>query len=115
MFYILSPLFSLINLIAVFQSIYIFDTLAEIIRNSISYYYHSLFDENIEPFSIDKFNQTYNFYNRLLTRTLNEPFDFNLMMFMAFLGDVLLKAKGLTFTIILFGIIINGRAFLLQK
>ena len=113
MFYILSPLFSLINLIAVFQSIYIFDTLAEIIRNSISYYYHSLFDENIEPFSIDKFNQTYNFYNRLLTRTLNEPFDFNLMMFMAFLGDALLKAKGLTFTIILFGIIINGIAFLL--
>ena len=113
MFYILSPLFSLINLIAVFQSIYIFDTLAEIIRNSISYYYHSLFDENIEPFSIDKFNQTYNFYNRLLARTLNEPFDFNLMMFMAFLGDALLKAKGLTFTIILFGIIINGIAFLL--
>ena len=111
MFYILSPLFSLINLIAIFQSIHVLNTLYEIIVNSIYYYISSLRNEKQEPFSIEKFNETYYFYNRLLTRTLSESFDFNLMMLMAFLGDALLKAKGLTFTIIILGVIVNGISF----
>ena len=113
MFYILSPLFSLINLIAIFQGIHILNTLGEIIWNSISYYYDSLRGKEHDTFSIEEFNDTYNFYDRLMTRTLNETFDFNLMMLMSFLGEALLKAKGLTFTILIFGIAVNGISFFL--
>ena len=113
MFYILSPLFSMINLIAIFQSIYIMSTLSEIILNTIPYFIKSLRNAPQPQFSIEDFNENYNFYDILMTRTLNEPFDFNLMLFMAFLGDALLKAKGLTFTLGIFCLLINGIAFIL--
>lgn len=48
-----------------------------------------------------------------MTRSLNDPFDFNLMLFMAFLGDALLKARGLTCTLIIFCVLINSVAFIL--
>ena len=113
MFYILSPLFSTINLIAIFQSIYIMSTLFEVIVNTVPFFIKSLRNDPQSPFSIDDFNEKYNFYDKLMTRTLNEPFDFNLMLFMAFLGNALLKAKGLTFTLGIFCILINGAAFVL--
>ena len=113
MFYILSPLFSMINLVAIFQSIYIMSTLSEVIANTVPFFIRSLRNDPQSPFSIDDFNEKYNFYDKLMTRTLNEPFDFNLMLFMAFLGDALLKAKGLTFTLVIFCIFINGAAFVL--
>jgi hypothetical protein len=113
MFYILSPLFSMINLVAIFQSIYIMSTLSEVIVNTVPFFIRSLRNDPQSPFSIDDFNEKYNFYDKLMTRTLNEPFDFNLMLFMAFLGNALLKAKGLTFTLGIFCILINGAAFVL--
>ena len=113
MFYILSPLFSMINLIAIFQSIFIMSTLFEVIVNTVPFFIRSLRNDPQSPFSIVDFNEKYNFYDKLMTRTLNEPFDFNLMLFMAFLGDALLKAKGLTFTLGIFCILINGAAFVL--
>ena len=113
MFYVLSPLFSMINLIAIFQSIHMLKTLFEIIKNSISYYIASFKNEEKETFSIETFNDTYNFYNILLKRTLEESFDFNLMMLTSFLGEILFKARGLTFTIGIFNILINGASFFL--
>ena len=88
-------------------------TLFEVIVNTVPFFIKSLRNDPQSPFSIDDFNEKYNFYDKLMTRTLNEPFDFNLMLFMAFLGNALLKAKGLTFTLGIFCILINGAAFVL--
>jgi len=113
MFYLISPLFSIFNLFAIFQSIYIMGTLTEVIGNSVSYYIKYFRNEKQNPFSIENFNDTYNIYYILLNKTLNDSLDFNLMMFLAFLGDILLKSKGFTFSIVIFCVLINGFSFYL--
>ena len=89
------------------------NTLSTIITNAFSFYINSINNKNIERLSINEFNKKYNLYNLLLTQTLNEPFDFNLMMIMAFLGDALLNGIGFAFSSVILGIILNGFSILL--
>ena len=95
MFYFVSPLFCIINLMGVFQSISILKIIAEILKNSIKNYFKSLFKPfQIESFSINDYIKEYEYYSMLNNDTKKETFDFSLTMFMAFLGDAFLKAKG---------------------
>ena len=104
MYYIISPLFSIINLVGVFESISILKILFQVIKNAIRHYYISLMQEteNITKFSVNKFNDQYNFYNLFFEDSKRETFDFNLMMFCAFLGDILLKSRGFRISISIF-------------
>ena len=115
MFYIISPLFGIINLIGIFESISIMNVMFQILKNSIVIKFKSLFKKDpseIELFSINDFNSNYNFYNMFYEDTKHESFDFNLMMFTAFLGDILLRSRGFRISIAVFGVL-NGLAIFL--
>ena len=92
----ISPVFIIINLIGIFESISIMNNVFQILKNSVVIYFKSLTTdkEKIEKFSINDINNNYNFFNLLLQNSKNDTFDFNLMMFMAFLGDICIKSKG---------------------
>ena len=96
MFYIISPLFGIINLIGIFESITIMKVIFKVVKNSIVVYFNSLKKDQSgnEPFSIDDFNNQYNFYHLFFSDIKKESFDFNLMMFTGFLGDIILKSTG---------------------
>ena len=114
MFYIVSPSFSIINLIGIFESISIMNIIFQILKNAIISYFNSMRkDKNeITSFSIDDFNKKYNFYNMFFDQIKKDPFDFNLMMFTAFLGDILLKLYNFIFPTVIFAIV-NSISFLL--
>ena len=115
MYYIISPLFSIINLIGIFESISIMKIIFQIIKNAVVNYYIALMneEENITKFSINDFNEQYNFYNLFFEDTKMETFDFNLMMLSAFLGDILLKSRGFRISISVFAFLILGAIFLI--
>jgi len=104
MFYIIAPAFSIINLVGVFQSISVMKILFQIIKNALYNYYISMIKEQnqIEKYSVNLFREKYEFYHMLNIDTKKEAFDFNLMMFMAFLGDILLRARGFRISISVF-------------
>ena len=103
MYYIIAPVFSIINLIGVFQSISIMKVIFQILKNALYNIYISWTSSNVEPFSINKYMEQYDFYKMLNNDTKKESFDFNLMMFMAFLGDILLKSRGFRISTSIFG------------
>ena len=107
MFYIIASAFSIINLVGGFQSISIMKILFQIIKNALYNYYISITtDQNqIELYSINLFREKYEFYHMLNIDTKKEAFDFNLMMFMAFLGDILLKSRGFRISASVFAVI----------
>ena len=90
MFYVISPIFGIINLIGIFETITMMNILFEILKNAIVAYYYStqLESYQITKFSLNDFHKKYNFYNMFFEDTKKESFDFNLMMFTAFLGDI---------------------------
>ena len=96
MFYIVSPLFGIINLIAIFESLSIMKILWEILKNAITVYFKSLGEEDdkITKFSIYDFNNKYNYYFMFFEGAKKDSFDFNLVMFTAFLGDLLMQSRG---------------------
>ena len=59
MYYIISPLFSIINLIGIFESISIMKIIFQIIKNAVVNYYIALMneEENITKFSVNDFNE----------------------------------------------------------
>ena len=85
MFYVISPLFGIINLIGIFESITMMNTIFQILKNSVIIYANS-FLKDYEPktFSINDFNSKYNFYHIFFEDTKKESFDFNLMMFILY-------------------------------
>ena len=103
----MSPAFIIVNLIGVFESISIMNVIFETLKNSVSIYFNSLGKdkEEIEKFSINDINNNYNFYNLLLKNSKNDTFDFNLMMLMAFLGDICFKSLGFIASTSIFGVI----------
>ena len=107
MFYVISPIFGIINLIGIFETITMMNILFEILKNAIVAYYYStqLESYQITKFSLNDFHKKYNFYNMFFEDTKKESFDFNLMMFTAFLGDILLKARGFRVSIFIFSLI----------
>ena len=96
MFYFVSPVFCIINLMGVFQSISMLKIIAEILKNALMNYFKSLMNESkdIKKFSLNDYIKQYEYYSMFNNDTKKEAFDFNLTMFMAFLGDAFLKAKG---------------------
>ena len=107
MFYIVSPLFGIINLIAIFESISIMKILWQILKNAIVVYFNSLGEEDdkITKFSIYDFNNKYNYYFMFFEGAKKDSFDFNLVMFTAFLGDLLMQSRGFRVSTAVFSLI----------
>ena len=61
MYYIISPLFSIINLIGIFESISIMKIIFQIIKNAVVNYYIALMneEEDITKFSVNDFNEQF--------------------------------------------------------
>ena len=113
MFYVISPLFGIVNLLGIFESITMMNTIFQILKNSVTIYINScLKDYEPKTFSINEFNSKYNFYHLFFEDTKKESFDFNLMMFTAFLGEILLRSRGFRISTFVFGVI-NGLSIFL--
>ena len=117
MYYIIAPAFSIINLLGVFQSISIMKVIFQIIKNAFYNYFISITraQNQIEKYSINLFREKYDFYHMLSNDTKKEAFDFNLMMFMAFLGDILLKSRGFRISFFVFAVINVISMFLIMN
>ena len=107
MLYFILPVFGIINLIAIFEGIAIMNSIFQVFKNSIVTYFKSLKKDNTEitPFSLEDFNNNYNFYNIFFESTKKEIFDFNLMMFTGFLGDLLFRSRGFIVSTCAFGVV----------
>ena len=114
MFYIVSPLFGIINLIAIFESLSIMKILWQILKNAVTVYFKSLGEEDdkITKFSIYDFNNKYNCYFMFFEEAKNDTFDFNLVMFTAFLGDLLMQSRGFRVSTAVFSLM-NALSFIL--
>ena len=115
MFYVISPAFSIINLVGIYESITILKIIFKLLKNSVIYYYKYLRNDKDQLiiFSIQDFNDNYNFYYLFYEDTKKETFDFNLMMLNGFLGDIILKSKGFRVTTIIFFIMNSISIFLI--
>ena len=102
MYFIISPAFGIINLIGVFQSISIMKIIFKILKNALYNFYLFWTSSDVKPLSINQFIEQYDFYKMLNDNTKKESFDFNLIMLMAFLGDILLKSKGFRISTLIF-------------
>ena len=110
MFYIISPIFAIITLVGIFEGIEMMKIIFEIFTNAFMTYFRSLRKEPSEiiKFSLNDFNNNYNFFYKFFESAKNETYDFNLMMFFSFLGNALLNATDFRLTIALFGLLITG-------
>ena len=115
MYYIISPLFSVINLMGIFESLLMMKILLEVLKNSIISFYYSLVKkaEEIEYYSFYDFNTKYNYYYMFFDDAKKDSFDFNLMIFTAFLGDLLLQSRGFRVSTFIFTLINIGSIFLI--
>jgi hypothetical protein len=107
MYFIVSPVFGIINLVGIFEIITILKIIFQILKNAVIFYFRSIQKDpnKIKVFSINEFNSYYNFYGMFFDYTKNEFFDFNLMMFTGFLGTIILQSRGfIQSTLILSGI-----------
>ena len=107
MYYVISPIFGIITIIGIFESISMMKIIFEIFKNSIKTYFSSIRKEKSEiiKFSIDDFNNKYNFYYMFFEQVKKESYDFNIMMFFSFIGEATLKATEFRFSIFIFGLI----------
>ena len=114
MLYIMFLIFGVINLIGIFESITMLNIMSQISKNSVIHYFKSLRKDpkDIQKFSVNDFNNNYNFYYLFFEDIKKDAFDFNLMMFFGFFGGILLNAIGFIWTT---GIclVINGIALVL--
>jgi len=99
MFYIISPLFTIINLIGIFEIKSIMNALLIVLKNSIINGFKKFFHSNGITLN---FNEDYNFYNIFLTQSIDIAPDFDLIMIMNFFGFILLKTKGFKISSIVF-------------
>ena len=115
MFYVISPSFSIINLVGIYESITILKIIFKLLKNSVIYYFKYLRNDKDQLifFSIQDFNDNYNFYYLFNENTKKETFDFNLMMLSGFLGDIILKSKGFRVSTIIFFIMNSISIFLI--
>ena len=117
MFYIVSPLFGIINLVGIYESLLMMKILLQVLQNSLLSYYKSWTTnvEDISKFSIYEFNNKYNYYFMFFDDARKDSFDFNLMLFTAFLGDILLQARGFRVSTFIFALINVGAIFLIMS
>ena len=98
MFQILLPLMEIINLIGVFSIISVMNCCFTLFVNSIKSYIGFGGEFNLY------------FYKEFYNQSMNEPIDFNVMFFMSFLGNTLLKSSGFIFSSFIF-LLINFASF----
>ena len=115
MFYVISPLFGVINLVAIFESLLMMKILWQILQNALIAYYDSWAEEgeNIPKLSVKEFCTKYNYYYLFFEDATKDSFDFNLMLFTAFLGDILLKSRGFRISTSVFALVNSGAIFLI--
>ena len=115
MFYIISPLFGIINLISIYESLLMMRILLQVLTNTLLSVYESWTDnpDEISKFSVYDFTVKYNYYYMFFDDARKESFDFNLMIFTAFLGDILLQSRGFRVSTFIFAIINIGAIFLI--
>ena len=111
MFYFISPLFVMINLIGIFQIISVMNRVFDTFIHSLLVYVN-IKDNKIESFG-DFYCSNYNFYDKFYDDSLNKPLDFNLMMVMDFLGCIILKSRGFRISSVIFLILNVGGLFLI--
>ena len=87
----------------------------QIFKNSLYNYYKYLMNKSseIEKMSLKDYMNQYEYYEMFYKDVKKETFDFNLMMFMAFLGDALLISRGFRISISVFSAINIGAIFLI--
>ena len=108
MFYIVSPSFTIINLIGIFQIISIMKVLLSLLKDLTILYFKN---ENNNNNDQDTLN--YNFFDLFYKNALTEPFDFKLTMIFDFLGVIVLKSRGFRISSVIFMIINLISLFLL--
>ena len=111
MFFFISPVLGIINLIGIFQIISVMKTVNEILFNSLKYY----FIEDKEEKNPDFYEKKFNFFKIFFKKSENQSIDFNLMMFTAFIGNLLLISRGFRISSFVFMIINCFSLFLLLK
>jgi len=109
-YYIIAPFFAITNLIGIFEIKSIIDALFKVLKNSNIYFFKKYF---LSKEITLNFKEDYNFYNILLTQSINISPDFNLIMIMDFLGCILLKSYGFRISSIIFLIINTISLFLI--
>ena len=117
MFYIISPIFAIIHLVAIYESLLMMKILLQVLENSLLSLYKSwtLNAEEISKFSISDFNNKYNYYFMFFDDARKDSFDFNLMLFTAFLGDIVLQSRGFRVSTFIFALINIGAIFLVMS
>ena len=104
MYYLITPLFSIFNLMGVFQIISIMKIVSLIFKNVIKFFYQYHFTEKTDKFIYDK---QINFKKIFYQNSYNEMVDFNLVMISGFIGNLILKSTGFYVTSIIF-LVINS-------
>ena len=117
MFYVVSPLFGIINLVGIFESLLMMKILLQVLQNAFIAFYNSWFKkaENIDRYSIYDFNMKYNYYYMFFEDAKKDSFDFNLMLLTAFIGDILLQSRGFRVSTFIFALINAGAIFLITS
>ena len=101
MFYVISPLFSIINLIGIFQIISIQKSVLTLFTSSFLCYFSSSKHEEIKKDYVKAI--PFDFFHFIYEESKKESIDFNLMMLTNFIGNMLLKSCGFTISsIVLF-------------
>ena len=118
-FYFLLPLSVIINLNGIFFIKSIMNVVYDFFFYSIKSFF---FDNNDKQYSNDKdenfcyfYNSPYNFYKSFYKYSLNKNLDFNLIMFMDFLGKIILKWLGFKISSLIFLLINNISLFLIYN
>ena len=109
MFYIIGPIFSIFNLIGIFQTISIMKVIWIIFKNMIKFFFQYQFKEKTDEFNYD---ETINFNLILYNNSRNEIADFNLVMITGFIGSIIFKYTGFYITSIIF-LIVNSAGIIM--
>ena len=104
MYYFIAPLFSIFNLMGVFQIISIMKVVSLIFKNVIKFFYQYHFTDKTDEFIYDK---QINFKKIFYKNSYNAIVDFNLVMISGFIGTLILKSTGFYITSIIF-LVINS-------
>ena len=103
MFYIIAPLFTIINLIGIFQIISVQKAVLALFTSSLECYFFSSKHEQIKKDYVKVI--PFEFFHFIYEESKKESIDFNLTMLMSFLGNMLLKSCGFIISSILFFLI----------
>ena len=103
MFYIIFPILSILNIIAAYEFITITKTIFKIVINALGVKLKLLWgnSDSISTFSIEDYNQNYNFFVMFYIDTKIDKFDFNLLMITGVLGTLLLKKWGFRISVLI--------------